>query len=212
MTNEKRLYLRRLKSGKFINRKVCKACGGQCCKAASCMLMPYDIDPYTSNQIISLINKELLSIEVFFKPGKTIPYLAIREKGHDVFSILTSHSTCSMLGENGCKLSPGERPLGALAMIPSAKSFPDCASTIPISEIVSAWDAPENACIMLEVIRHYSPEKAIENIVFEKFQQFEDELLSNTCRLNKTDKYLVYQSGMVLGYKFKKNVRDLVFM
>lgn len=106
-----------------INKDICKSCGGKCCKNCGCVYSPDDFGMITYNSLRDELEKGNISIISQFIVGeKNISYyllLRARNIDRDIVDLFSAKTTCSLLGENGCKLDDSKRPQGGVLYIPS---------------------------------------------------------------------------------------------
>lgn len=208
MTDEKREFLIRLeKTNNPFNPQVCKDCGGDCCKTQSCFAMPWDIDPFTAENIWYLLEKGFYSIRAFFELGKAYAFLEAREVGHGPFAVLTSHARCSHLGEEGCWFFNQERPSGGIALIPG----PHCESVLELEEFEKSWKDPEVVKVMAKVLKKYIMNHSLEKVSESLFRAFEASIKNGTCSYNFISKYAIYHDGLKFGFQFEEGIYDRLF-
>ena len=164
---KKEYIKRKTRRKKYINPELCSTCIDSCCKRSGCNAIPLDIDPFTPEHIIELIDKGIYSIShTFWYNGKVFPVLMSREVGTGVFNFSEEHNSCSLLGKNGCILSEEERPSMALLLVPKQHVFFDewrsCKPLIRTREFLTLWW--KKADIMEKVVQHYSNGKDIETL------------------------------------------------
>ena len=197
MTDEKLEFLERIKEkANPYNPNECRGCGGECCKDQSCMAMPWDINPFTADNIWDVLEKGYYSIRAFFEFGKAYVYLEAREENNGPFAVLTSHSKCSLLNENGCSLSNEER---------------HCENLLDIDEFENKWKDQKVAEVMAEVLKKYIGNNSIEQVCEALFRAFEFSVLNNTTSYNFAAKYMIYHEGLKFGYRFEKGFFDKLF-
>lgn len=126
----------------YLNKDMCKLCGGACCKRSGCMYLPEDFESMKYESLINLINKGNISISAFefdlFDKGfnengyysnflwSYYLYLRVRNKYDNIINFSYSEGVCTMLDENGCKFNDLERPSLGLSLIPSKEIGKDC--------------------------------------------------------------------------------------
>jgi len=163
---------------KHINKELCSTCKMCCCKISGCNAIPLDIEPFTVEHIIELIDKGIYSISYDFENIlHPFPVLLSREIDSGVFNLNDRHKSCALLGKNGCNLSEDERPSMALLLIPKMHMFYPkdraCKQLLKEKEFVKMWK--EKADIMEEVVKHYSGGKDFETVFWEYHRFSEDE-------------------------------------
>ncbi len=106
------------------NNKMCKECGGICCKEVGCIYLPTDFESMNINYLINLINKGNISISgelynIGNKAFSYLPFLRARNKDADIVDLITLGGPCKLLTANGCKLDISERPALGQRIIPT---------------------------------------------------------------------------------------------
>ena len=154
LTDEKREFLKRLKEERRpFDKELCTKCGGECCKTEGCIVLPWDIEPFTAENIQYLLDKGYYSIRAFFEFGKAYAFLQVREKGHGPFAVLSPHGKCNWLTEDGCLFFDEERPSMGIGLIP--KPGFKCVSIIEVEEFENYWKDPKVVSVMAEVLKKY---------------------------------------------------------
>ena len=210
MTTAKRKYLSEIRSSGVMlyNKNICKSCGGDCCKMQGCILLPFDIEPFESGNIIKLLEHGDFSIRTFYEDNMAYSYLIAREMNQPAISILLPHTVCAHLTETGCKFSNEERPTGGLLLTPN---FPGkCMMGIEIDKLEEYWKNPEVQEVMGRVIKHYIGDISLNDYVHLLFCSFEESILNNTCDYNYFNKYCIYYDGLKFGYSFKEETRKMI--
>lgn len=204
LAKEKREFLDLLKSQgkKLYDANLCARCGGDCCKTQSCFLLPFDIYPFTAKKIIYLIDNGFYSIRAFFEKDKAYAFLTAREEKDSKVAILMPHSSCAHLTDQGCLFFEQERPSGGIALIP--KPGLRCEPTLTVEELENPWKESWVVEVMDEVLRNYIGNQSINSYCWSAFRDFENSVLSGTCKYNFFTKYLIYKDGVSFGYKFKE--------
>ena len=168
--NKKEFIKRKTRRKKYINPELCSTCLEPCCKASGCDAIPLDVEPFTTEHIIELIDKGIYSISYTFGyRGELFPILRSREEGTGVFNFSDEHKPCSLLGEHGCTLSEEERPTMALLLIPKQHVYYDewrsCKQLLKTRKYLNLWRKQVN--IMEEVVEHYTGGKDFETLYWE---------------------------------------------
>lgn len=210
LTDEKRKFISRLKDEKhiLINRELCSKCGGYCCEKEACILFPFDISPFTEENISYLLEKGYYSIRAFFESGKAYAFLTAREEGNDAFAILKSHKRCAHLTEKGCMFFDAERPTGGLALIPAP--YYKCNSAYELEELEAHWKDEVVVKVMDEVLKKYIGNHSLTKICYSLFKGFEQSILNDTCSYNFATKYSIYHQGLRFGFSFKTETLDKI--
>lgn len=211
VTEAKREYLESIRKvgERLYDKKVCKECGGECCKGQGCMLMPFDIEPFEKVHIIELLENGEYSIRAFYEENMAYPYMIAREVGQTAFAVLSPHTRCAHLTKKGCKFSDEERPTGGIAVIPNFHGY--CLPVFATNEVEGYWKSPEVHEVMTEVVRHYIGNHSLTKFVRTLFAGFEHSMLHNTCSYNFYNQYCIYHNGLQFGYHFKPEIRQKFF-
>lgn len=113
----------------FINEKLCKACGGQCCTKLPGATLPEDFKPNLQRNLKKALKSGYYAIDWW--EGDALEQDT--EKGRSYFirpatkekkGVLLDPSwggTCIFLGPNGCKLPFDSRPSGCKMLEPKPK-------------------------------------------------------------------------------------------
>lgn len=107
------------------NRELCAKCKGACCKTMGCHYSPSDFKDLSYEGLKKEIEKGYISIDYWegnpFKDNRDIPrayFLRIKNKGCEIVDA-SFGGVCSLLTENGCKLTFNNRPKGGRDLIPA---------------------------------------------------------------------------------------------
>lgn len=109
------------------NYEICKNCGGMCCKKSGCDYWISDFEDKSYQylyeklmegniSIVSTISFEKLPNGNLF--ANPFLYLRARNQNRPIIDLLSMKTTCSMLGEFGCKYETDKRPSGGLHLVP----------------------------------------------------------------------------------------------
>ncbi len=107
-----------------INKELCSACKGVCCKVTGCFFSPFDFEKLTEEYLTEYIKKSgYISIRYIGKgrsgQGTGVFVLSVRNHGADIVDIpFQNNGGCCLLTENGCPFSDSERPTGGKLLIP----------------------------------------------------------------------------------------------
>lgn len=125
----------------YINKDLCKECGGHCCKKNGCMYLPEDFESMEYDYLLNIIKEGNISIRLnFINIHGTLElydklniteidpnhqdfwsyylYLKARNIDSGIIDFLGEKSRCCMLTENGCAYTDDERPTYGLSLIP----------------------------------------------------------------------------------------------
>lgn len=164
--NKKEYIKRKTRGRKYINYELCSKCLDKCCNKSGCHAIPLDVEPFTPENIIRLIDKGIYSISYICGYNRIIPILRSREVDSGIFNLSDKHKQCSLLGEHGCTLTEDERPSIALLLIPRLHPFHeewrDCKLLVKTKEFIKMWSDVTD--IMEKVVKHYSNGKDFETI------------------------------------------------
>ena len=157
--NKKGYVKRKVLWRKYINHELCSTCVDPCCKKSGCDAIPLDIDPFTPEHIIEVIDKGIYSISyIKGMDGQFYPIMRSREVGAGVFNFSFARNSCALLGENGCTLSVEDRPSMALLLIPKMHAFFEkeraCKQLMKLEVFIEMW--ADKVHIMDEVVKHYT--------------------------------------------------------
>ena len=167
---KKEYIKRKTRRKKYINPELCSTCLKPCCKASGCDAIPLDVNPFTPEHIIELIDKGIYSISYTITYSRdVIPILRSREIDAGVFNFSDKHKPCALLGKHGCTLTEEERPSLALLLIPRLHPFHeewrDCKLIIKTREFIKLWHKVSG--IMEEVVEHYTGGKDFKTLFWE---------------------------------------------
>jgi len=125
----------------YINKDICKECGGVCCMKNGCMYLPEDFESMEYEYLYNLINKGNISINLsIFSIHGTLKlcnkfnitditpsnqdlwsfylFLKVRNIHSDIIDFTDKKSPCIMLTEKGCAYNDNERPTYGLSLVP----------------------------------------------------------------------------------------------
>lgn len=110
------------------NREICKECGGMCCKKSGCDYWVSDFEDKSYKYLYEKLMEGNISI-VSTISFENLPngnlyanpflYLRARNQNRPIVDLLSMKTTCSMLGECGCKYGMDKRPGGGVNLIPT---------------------------------------------------------------------------------------------
>lgn len=212
----------------YVCPELCSKCPHKCCENAGCMLMPVDIQPFTVERIIQLIDsgKYIITIKVY-DDNAVFTCLSTREvDDNGVIRISKPHRACSLLKEKGCKLSEEERPSMALLLVPD-ENF-TCRQLVPSYEITDSWK--RQASIMEKVVKHYSGKdsyslaiesfdevvkkfyyKLMKNQLFEKYDESVICCYARRLQIDLFDKIMVIANSFGTSTKIITKLVELYF-
>lgn len=134
-----------------IDKKLCSACKGVCCKVCGCFFSPFDFEKITFEYLSEQIaRKGYISIRYIPKTrsgqGTGVFVLSVRNSDADIVDIpLRSRGGCSLLTDKGCPFSDEERPTGGRLLIPvgnvdkKGKAHPNCFQSYRIEDVCCEW-------------------------------------------------------------------------
>ena len=168
--NKKEYIKNKVRNKKYINHELCSTCIQPCCKLSGCDALPFDVIPFTQENIIKLIDNGIYSITYTFTyDRRVIPVLRSREIDAGIFNFSDDHKGCSLLGEHGCTLTEDKRPSLALLLIPRVNPFHKkwriCKSLVKTREFIKMWDKVSDR--MEDVVEHYTGGKDFETLFME---------------------------------------------
>lgn len=152
----------------YLNHSICEKCGGKCCKAGGCGLMPCDVPEMSVEGIRKMLDTGKYSITFFCAATECgiipIPIINAREVDSGKVNNSIIRKPCALQGEKGCELSDDERPTMGLLYIPIAKG--DCRMLVSANDTLNEW----------------FPYKAImDEVVFEETGKSSEELFYSGC-------------------------------
>lgn len=104
------------------NKKICKECGGRCCKNCGCIYSVDDFKSLTYGNLKSELDQGRASIiSTFVISSNCISYflsLRARNIDRDVVDLFSAKTTCFLLTEIGCSLDDFKRSQGGVLYIP----------------------------------------------------------------------------------------------
>lgn len=202
----------------YINKELCKECGGSCCKRNGCMYLPEDFESMEYDYLLNKIKEGNISICLNFitihgtlelykelNIKKIDPdhqdfwsyylYLKVRNIDSGLIDFLGERSQCSMLTENGCAYSDNERPTFGLSLVP--KKGEKCKQTAKkyFYEVDYDW------------IKH---QDVLRKIVSELTNKTVDELIEEASKesyyiaayLNTKSHYINHLDGIQAEFKY----------
>lgn len=133
-----------------VDEKVCKECGGKCCKFMGCQFSPEDFDSISVSLLKKEIEKGHISIdkwegfsskaqmsEIFFLRARHIG-----SEGKDSLAPIVDFSwggQCSLLKEDGCLLTFNKRPKGGRYLKPRSSVNDACIPLYTKEDAVADW-------------------------------------------------------------------------
>ena len=146
---------------KNVNAKICKSCGGLCCKNCGCHFSPDDFKKISFEFLKKEIKNGFISIvcvdREFILQDENVLILRIRNKGMPIVDFGYDSAPCILLTNSGCKLDYEHRPTGAKLLIPS-DSFDKyhvrmCNSKYTIEDCCYEWEPYQN--ILSELVKYF---------------------------------------------------------
>lgn len=117
---------------KFENNKLCKECGGKCCKATSCLYAPEDFKEISVEHFLRLYDEGKIMFSQVSKQDGGTPYSHWLVKPAQIdtpgiqTNIMVGNSPCIHLTESGCKKDFYHRPRGGKLLEPKMVEVEDC--------------------------------------------------------------------------------------
>lgn len=140
------------------NNKLCKRCGGSCCKNYPCSFSPYDfIDINNFDYMKRILDTGYFVIDFFTDKEKNIFY--IRTRGLQDDGIVINHRSleneCVLHKNNKCELDYYSRPTGGALLIPSRRDLglPFCYNYYTYKVQLDDWSKFQD--IMHEIVSYY---------------------------------------------------------
>ena len=189
----------RLKGIDYIQSEKCTHCTRSCCEAGGCLLLPMDIEPFSTKNVIKHIDTGKFSIIARFFPVMNYQLrLQSREIDSDVFDINKPHTQCALLSLTGCSLSEEERPTYALTLIPGDYGYGSCRQAVSQSEIANMWHKVQRT--MQEVVEYYSGGKDSLKVVLESFDKVAIDIYQTLLDASSFKKYSsIVKNSIVFG-------------
>lgn len=208
--------------------EICSKCSNKCCENGGCMLMPIDIEPFTVEHIIQMIDSGKYVIEIkAYDYNAVLADLSTREVDDDgVFRINKPHSACSLLTKKGCDLSEKERPCLGLLLVPDKGLC--CKQLVPKNERINSWK--QQASIMEKVVQHYADKdsyslaiesfdevakkfyyKLMKNELFEKYDESVTCCYARWLQIDLFNKIMVIANSFGTSTKIINNLVELYF-
>ena len=149
-----------------VNKKICKQCGGECCKNCGCHFSPDDFKEISFEFLKKEIEKGYISIdyvdgELIYK-SFGIYILRIRNQGAPIVDLGYNRTPCILLTEKGCKLKYKNRPSGGKLLIPSNQfrksifqpnAIRNCQPKYTIEDCCYEWKPHQE--ILIELIEYF---------------------------------------------------------
>lgn len=160
----------RLGGKKYIQYEKCKHCNPSCCEVGGCLLLPFDIEPFSVENVITQLDTGKYSIRAaIFSKDDIQFHIQSREEGAGIFSISKPHTRCSLLSSSGCTLSEAERPSYALTLIPGDYGLGSCKQAVSKQEAKQMWTEVRD--VMEAVVEHYAGGKKCIEVVTESLEE-----------------------------------------
>ena len=109
----------------IIDKRLCSACKGLCCKVSGCFFSPFDFKEKITEEFLANEIKKKGYISIRYIPrgrsgqGTGVFVLSVRNHGADIVDIpMRNNGGCSLLTNNGCPFSDRDRPTGGRLLIP----------------------------------------------------------------------------------------------
>lgn len=155
---------------KYVDKEMCKRCGGVCCKQTGCVYMPKDFE----NMNYKFLRKKLLegNISISGQPANGLQlgtwtfvlYLRARNENANVVDLVTRGGKCKMLRKNGCYYKPKDRPSVGLSLKPIQEGGP-CDQTVGSCEIADEW--LKHQAVLHKLVNEFSGENTTAILVRE---------------------------------------------
>lgn len=147
----------------YTNQKLCKKCGGRCCKKESCLYAPEDFEEITFENLLELYQKEQIMFSSVLDYTETkIKAWIVRPPQVDCERIqlnIWENSRCAFLTDTGCSYDYHHRPRGAKLLIPREIAGEMCCENMyDLETAANEWERYKE--LIEEVIHHiYATER-----------------------------------------------------
>ena len=110
----------------YLNKELCKECGGNCCKTMGCHYSPEDFKDISYESLKKEIERGHISIDWWegdpaddgeLNIGEKAFFLRVRNIGAGIVDASWG-GVCMLLGEDGCILNDEDRPKGGRLLVP----------------------------------------------------------------------------------------------
>lgn len=130
---------------RYVDKDMCKKCGGVCCKQNGCVYLPEDFKTMNINYLMEELNKGNISISgqpspvLFLGDAWTyILYLRARNEDSPIVDLFGKGGPCINLTERGCSLKSDKRPSLGKSVKPTRIGGP-CKQMHDPSDMTNAW-------------------------------------------------------------------------
>lgn len=129
----------------YVDKEMCKKCGGVCCKQNGCIYLPRDFKNMNINYLIQELEKGNISISgqpasvPFLEDVWTyMLYLRSRNEDSPVVDLFTKGGPCINLTENGCVLERKDMPSFGKSIRPTKIGGP-CKQMVDPEFMTGSW-------------------------------------------------------------------------
>lgn len=132
-----------------VDTRVCKECGGECCKRCGCEFSPDDFEEISFEFLKREIEKGFITIEFIddslYDQLDGMMILRVRNRRSPIVDCAWKKTPCILLTPEGCKLDYEHRPTGGKLLRPSTEKVGTifrrrkCSSTYSIAACCYEW-------------------------------------------------------------------------
>ncbi len=160
---------------KYIDKELCAACKGACCKENGCIYLPNDFKYLDFDNLKDLISIGNISISGQPFNGflddcwSYLLYLRARNLDAPIVDLFTSGGPCKLLTDAGCTFNTNERPALGLLVKPTIIGGP-CQKKFTQDDILK-WMEYNN--VLEELVQYYTDKSLIDVIINQMHHQLE---------------------------------------
>ena len=176
----------------YVDKEMCKNCGGVCCKENGCAYLPQDFKNMNINYLIEELNKGNISISGQPAPflGDTWTYiLFLRARNEDapIVDLFTNGGPCKNLTETGCGLKRNEMPSLGKSVKPTKVGGP-CKQMLEPVFMTDSWLKYQN--LLKRIIMKITGEDFEELLISQINERIDliKEKLSNNIEITSMEK------------------------
>ncbi|MDR0957036.1 MAG: hypothetical protein LBM09_00450 [Candidatus Nomurabacteria bacterium] len=141
-------YLKKRQSLESADTEICSACGGACCKEASCAYAPADFYNEKGNFDSKILRRAILlgraclafDIDGYFVVAPSVKHVKNRGFIGEVCDV-DDDGPCSLLQSNGCLIKAVEdRPFYAAVLQPDERGLEHCTQPPELAYMISGFE------------------------------------------------------------------------
>lgn len=158
----------------YVDKEMCKKCGGVCCKQNGCVYMPQDFKKMDFKYLKNKIEKGNISIsgqpfKVMKDGWSFILFLRARNEDSPIVDLITKGGPCSMLTEKGCRLEEEKRPSCGLGIKPTKIGGP-CEKMFSSNDVLFSWLDYQD--VLEDLIKNFTGKQTSSiNVIVEQIQE-----------------------------------------